>query len=257
MERLQKLMARAGVASRRRCEELIVAGAVKVNGKIITRPGTLIDPAVDKIEVNGHPVEKTGGKVYLILYKPRGCVTTLHDPQGRYKVADLVKDVPQRVYPVGRLDYDSEGLLLLTNDGQLAYSLTHPRHQVPKTYLAWVTGAPSMGKINQMAEGLMLSDGLTSPAMVYVRRKLRHGTLLEITIHEGRKRQIRRMCKHIGHPVYRLKRISLGFLTLQGLKPGEYRPLTREEVQQLKKWQAICLKKKSSQQEISLFQRKS
>ncbi|MEW6275493.1 MAG: pseudouridine synthase [Bacillota bacterium] len=235
MERLHKYLARAGVASRRKCEELIQAGLVKVNDQIVTRLGTSIDPAVDRVEVAGRPVQKPGEKVYILLNKPAGYVTTVHDPQGRPKVLDLLKNVRQRVYPVGRLDYETEGLLLLTNDGELAYALTHPRHQVQKTYLAWVSGVPPADKLAQMAKGMLLSDGPTAPARVKLKGKNKKGAVLEISIHEGRKRQVRRMCARIGHPVYRLKRIGLGPLALRGLKPGEYRLLTPEEVAKLKK----------------------
>ncbi|MEW6423979.1 MAG: pseudouridine synthase [Bacillota bacterium] len=235
MERLHKYLARAGVASRRKCEELIQAGLVKVNDQIVTRLGTSIDPAVDRVEVASRPVQKPGEKVYILLNKPAGYVTTVHDPQGRPKVLDLLKNVRRRVYPVGRLDYETEGLLLLTNDGELAYALTHPRHRVQKTYLAWVSGVPPADKLAQMAKGMLLSDGLTAPARVRLKGKNKKGAVLEISIHEGRKRQVRRMCARIGHPVYRLKRIGLGPLALRGLKPGEYRLLTPEEVAKLKK----------------------
>lgn len=235
MERLQKYLARAGVASRRKCEELIKAGLVKVNGKTITRLGTSIDPASDRVEVAGRLVKEPVEKVYLLLNKPAGYVTTVHDPQGRPKVTDLLPGISQRVYPVGRLDYQTEGLLLLTNDGELTHVLTHPRHAIEKTYLVWVNGVPTPGQLGQMARGIMLSDGLTAPARVRLRSKNKKGALLEITLHEGRKRQVRRMCAAIGHPVSRLKRIRLGPLTLGGLKPGESRPLTAQELQKLKR----------------------
>lgn len=243
MERLHKFMARAGVASLRQCEELISSGLVKLNGKIINRPGVMIEPATDKIEVNGSLVKEPEVKVYILLYKPKNCVTTINDPQGRPKVADLIADISQRVYPVGRLDYDSEGLLLMTNDGQLTYFLTHPRHHVPKTYLAWVAGIPAASAIDRMEKGLVLSDGPTSPAGVRIKGVSGNETLLEITIYEGRKRQIRRMCDCIGHPVNRLKRIGIGFLTLGNLKPGKYRFLTSKEIKKLKKLVDDCLKK--------------
>lgn len=234
MERLQKYMARAGIASRRRCEQLIVSGIVKVNGEMVTRPGILVDPSETRVEINGKVLKETEAKVYLALYKPRNCVTTLHDPQGRHKVTDLIKGIPHRLFPVGRLDYDSEGLLLLTNDGQLTYLITHPSHRIPKTYLAWVVGIPSSEGISMMAKGILLSDGRTSPAQVSFQRTAKHGSVLKITIYEGRKRQIRRMCEQIGHPVKRLKRIGIGQLKIDGLKPGQYRYLTFEEIEQLK-----------------------
>lgn len=234
MERLHKYLARAGVASRRKGEELIKAGLVKVNNQTVTRLGTSINPGADRVEVAGRLVAGPEEKVYVLLNKPAGHVTTLHDPQGRPKVADLLKNIRRRVYPVGRLDYDTEGLLLLTNDGELTYALTHPRHQVKKTYLAWVYGVPPAEKLALLAQGIMLSDGPTAPAGVHLKGINEKGALLEITIHEGRKRQVRRMCERIGHPVYRLKRIGLGPLTLSGLQPGEYRFLTPAEVKKLK-----------------------
>ncbi|WP_003543809.1 pseudouridine synthase [Desulfotomaculum nigrificans] len=236
-ERLQKVLARAGIASRRRCEELIVAGKVKVNGKAVTALGTKVDAAKDKIEVNGQPVTASQPKVYFMLNKPRGYVTTLHDERGRKTVIDLLEGIEQRVYPVGRLDYDSEGLLLLTNDGELTNALTHPKHKVPKTYLVRVEGVPEPAKLKAMARGLVLADGPTAPAQVRLAGVRDNRALLEITIHEGRNRQVRRMCEHIGHPVLRLKRIRVGPLVLEGLKPGQFRPLTEVELKKL--WSII------------------
>ncbi|AEF94868.1 pseudouridine synthase Rsu [Desulfotomaculum nigrificans CO-1-SRB] len=236
-ERLQKVLARAGIASRRRCEELIVAGKVKVNGKVVTALGTKVDAAKDKIEVNGQPVTASQPKVYFMLNKPRGYVTTLHDERGRKTVIDLLEGIEQRVYPVGRLDYDSEGLLLLTNDGELTNALTHPKHKVPKTYLVRVEGVPEPAKLKAMARGLVLADGPTAPAQVRLAGVRDNRALLEITIHEGRNRQVRRMCEHIGHPVLRLKRIRVGPLVLEGLKPGQFRPLTEVELKKL--WSII------------------
>lgn len=234
MERLQKVMARAGVASRRRCEEMITSGIVKVNGKVITELGVKVDPARDKIQVGGENLSLSPRKYYILLYKPRGYVATLSDEKGRKKVTDLLKGVTTRVYPVGRLDYDSEGLLLLTNDGDLTYALTHPKHQVPKTYLARVAGVPEPEKLEKMASGLLLEDGPTAPAKVRLMSRQEGKALLEITIHEGRNRQVKRMCEHIGHPVLRLQRVKLGNLSIEGLKPGQYRHLTGEELSKLK-----------------------
>lgn len=234
MERLQKVMARAGVASRRRCEEMITSGMVKVNGKVITELGTRVDTARDKIQVGGEILFLSPRKYYILMYKPRGYVTTLSDEKGRKKVTDLLKGVPARVYPVGRLDYDSEGLLLLTNDGDLTYALTHPKHRVPKTYLARVAGVPTPDKLEQMAKGLVLDDGPTAPAGVRLVGEREGKALLEITIHEGRNRQVRRMCEHIGHPVLRLQRIRFANLGIEGLRPGQYRHLTGDELKKLK-----------------------
>jgi len=235
VERLHKFMAYCGIASRRKCEELISRGIVKVNGQVVTKPGTLIEPNLDKIEVTGKIIRPPDKKIYLLLYKPPGVVTTLYDPQGRRKVADLIPCLKERVYPVGRLDYDSEGLLLLTNDGKLAYCLTHPRYQVPKTYRVWVKGAPGPEKLNQIKQGVLLDDDSTLPAEIKAVEKInKDATLLEITVYEGRKRLIRRMCAQIGHPVLRLKRIWLGPLALTGLKPGQWRFLTKKEVDSLR-----------------------
>ncbi len=234
MERLQKVMARAGVASRRRCEELIAAGLVQVNGKVVTEPGVKVNPAVDKIRVGGEALNFSPATQYILMYKPRGYITTMSDEKGRRKITDLLKDVTGRVYPVGRLDYDSEGLLLLTNDGDLTYTLTHPSHQVLKTYQARVAGVPDPVKLKQMEKGLPLEDGLTAPARVRLRGERDGNALLEITIHEGRKHQVKRMCEYIGHPVMRLKRIKFGNLRIDDLKPGQYRHLSGDELKTLK-----------------------
>jgi 23S rRNA pseudouridine2605 synthase/16S rRNA pseudouridine516 synthase len=234
MERLQKVLANAGVASRRHSEELIQAGKVKVNGEVVKTLGTKVDPEKDAIVVNGKLLKAEAPKIYLMLNKPAGYVTTAHDPQGRPTVLDLVKDVGHRVYPVGRLDFDTEGLLLLTNDGDLTYALTHPKHEVGKTYLALVQGVPGPDKLKRFQKGLRLADGKTAPARVRPVKNIRGNAWLEITIHEGRNRQVRRMCETIGHPVIKLKRIKLGFLDLDKLEEGKYRLLTKEEVRKLK-----------------------
>lgn len=240
MERLQKVLAHAGVASRRSCEELILAGLVKVNGEVVRELGTKVAPE-DKIVVRGKSINEAEEKVYLLVNKPAGYVSTVRDPQRRPKVTDLVKDIKARVYPVGRLDFDTEGLILLTNDGELTYGLTHPSHEFPKTYVAKVKGSPSPDKLVRFQKGLRLTDGLTAPAKVKRLKKVGANTLLEITIYEGRNRQIRRMCETIGHPVMELKRVKLGFLTLEGVESGKYRELTSEEVSRLKE---IIKKKK-------------
>ncbi|SFQ96568.1 23S rRNA pseudouridine2605 synthase [Desulfoscipio geothermicus DSM 3669] len=228
-------MARAGVASRRRSEELIVEGKVMVNGKPVTTPGLKIDPLRDRVEVDGQFLRKPEKKVYLLLYKPTGYVSTVSDPRGRRKVTDLLHGIKQRVYPVGRLDFDSEGLLLLTNDGALTYALTHPRHEVPKTYLVMVQGMPNRQQIEALQNGVKLEDGLTAPAGVRIIGSRKNNALMEITIREGRNRQVRRMCEHIGHPVLSLKRVRVGPLRLGDLQPGQFRHLTVKEVHRLKK----------------------
>ncbi|NLK53014.1 MAG: rRNA pseudouridine synthase [Syntrophomonadaceae bacterium] len=235
MERLQKVLAKAGIASRRHSEKIIAAGRVKVNGQVVTKPGTVVNCEQDIIEVDNQRLLRSEEKVYLLLNKPTGYVTTLRDPQGRKKIIDLVREVPQRVYPVGRLDYDTEGLLLMTNDGDLAHALTHPRYGVEKTYLVKIFGLPKPHKLKSLRQGIRLEDGMTAPAQVKLVSRLNGNALLEIKIREGRKRQIRRMCEAIGHPVMRLTRTHVDFLDLEGVKLGTYRFLTSEEIDRLKK----------------------
>lgn len=243
MERLQKVLAHAGVASRRHCEELIVQGKVQVNGSVVRELGTRVDPQSDQIVVNGRRIQLEQ-HVHLLLYKPTGVITSVTDPQGRRVVTDLLKGIKERVYPVGRLDYDTSGLLLLTNDGELANKLAHPSYEIDKVYRAWVKGIPTPEKVKKLATGIRLEDGMTSPGEA---RLLKTDTktgraLVELTIHEGRNRQVRRMCDAIGHPVITLERIRLGFLTLEGLSAGQFRPLTTTEVDRLK--QGLVQKKR-------------
>ncbi|MNJ35016.1 Ribosomal large subunit pseudouridine synthase B [compost metagenome] len=234
MERLQKILAAAGVASRRKCEEMILNGLVQVNGETVTALGTKADPAVDVITVNGKTVgaEK---KLYIMFNKPKGVITSASDPQGRKIVTDYLKGISERLYPVGRLDYDTEGLLLLTNDGDFAHLLTHPKHHVPKTYLATVKGVPHGTELDKLKQGIMLEDGMTSPAEVEYYDVDPEGkqSVISITIHEGRNRQVRRMFEAIQHPVTKLKRISFGDVYLDNLKRGIYRHLSKEEVEGL------------------------
>ncbi len=234
MERLQKYLAHAGVASRRSSEQLILAGKVTVNGQVVTELGSKVDPEHDQITVNGVLVSTEQQKVYYLLNKPSGYVTTLKDPEGRKTVRELLSDVQQRVYPVGRLDFDTEGLLLLTNDGELTHALTHPSHQVEKTYQAKVRGVPSEDKLARLRQGVRLEDGMTAPAKVQLLKQEGSQAWLEITIHEGRNRQVRRMCESIGYPVVFLKRVCLGFLTLEHLAVGKYRALSPQEVTRLR-----------------------
>jgi len=236
MERLQKILANAGVASRRKCEELILSGKVMVNDEVVTALGTKADPDIDVITVNGKTIgaEK---KVYLVFNKPKGVITSASDPQGRKIVTDYLKGIKERLYPVGRLDYDTEGLLILTNDGDFAHLLTHPKHHVSKTYLATVKGVPHGTELDKLKQGIMLEDGMTAPAEVEYHDLDSEGkqSTISITIHEGRNRQVRRMFDAISHPVLRLKRISFGDLFLGNLKRGVYRHLTKEEVEGLYK----------------------
>lgn len=232
MERLQKVMAHAGVASRRKCEELIKMGKVKVNGQLVTQLGTQVDPTKDQIEVNGARIQVEPKKTFL-FYKPKFVITSMKDPEGRPIVADYFRKVPERIYPVGRLDYETEGALLVTNDGKLAHWLTHPRYEVDKEYIATVKGKPSPQQIKRLQKGILLEDGLTAPAKVKLVKTDGNHSQLKLVIHEGRNRQVRRMCQAIGHPVRHLIRTRIGFLTLAHLKPGEYREVSDRECQKL------------------------
>ncbi|HEY6533997.1 MAG TPA: pseudouridine synthase [Acidimicrobiales bacterium] len=228
-ERLQKVLARAGLGSRRTCEDLISAGRVTVDGER-ARLGRRVDPERDEVAVDGTPIGVKAGLLYYLLNKPAGVVTTADDPQGRPTVLGLVPDEP-RVFPVGRLDMDTEGLLLLTNDGALTHRLTHPSFGVDKEYVAQVEGDPSRGAVRQLREGVELDDGLTAPAQA----ALIGPSVIRLTIHEGRNRQVRRMCEAIGHPVTRLIRTRIGPLADRKLKPGQWRALTTDEVRALER----------------------
>lgn len=227
--RLQKALARAGIGSRRQCEDLIAEGRVLVNGEVALL-GRRINPEDDKIEVDGVPTGVNPDLVYYLLNKPTGVITTADDPRNRPIVMDLVPDEP-RVFPVGRLDMDTEGLLLLTNDGELAHRLTHPSFGVHKEYLASVKGKPSRGALRTLREGVELDDGITSKAQA----SLLDDQLIKLIIHEGRNRQVRRMCSAVGHPVERLVRTRIGPLADHKLKPGEWRVLTQDEVRDLER----------------------
>lgn len=234
MERLQKILANAGVASRRKCEELIAAGKVTVNGEVVKELGAKADPATDVITVSGKPIKRES-KIYIMFNKPKGVITSVSDDKGRSVVTDYLKDVKERLYPVGRLDYDTEGLLLLTNDGDLAHKLTHPRHHVPKTYHATVERVPHGKDLERLQRGIKLEDGMTAPAEVEYHDIDPDGKFatISITIREGRNRQVRRMFDAIHHPVIRLKRISFGGLHLNKLQRGKHRKLTAEELRML------------------------
>jgi len=234
LERLQKVIAHAGIASRRKAEELILSGNVQVNGKVVTELGIKVDPAKDIIRVNGKEVAIEEKKITILLNKPTKVITSMTDPQGRTTVIDLL-DLKQRVYPVGRLDYDTEGLLLLTNDGELANRLMHPSYEIDKTYEVIIKGIPADSQLDRLRKGIRLEDGITSPAIVKRLEQKNHQTKIHITIHEGRNRQVRKMFEAIHFPVIRLKRIRYGFLTLKGVLPGNYRLLTEEESCRLRK----------------------
>ncbi|HJV45882.1 MAG TPA: pseudouridine synthase [Bacillota bacterium] len=235
MERLQKVLAARGVASRRKCEEMILSGNVKVNGTVISELGFKVNPEQDRIEVDGRIVGETE-HVYVLFHKPTGVITSMKDPEGRKIVTDFMKNVPARVFPVGRLDYDTSGLLLLTNDGELANQIAHPRFEIDKVYMATVKGMPTERSMSILRRGVRLSDGMTAPAQAVIETKDLHKNqvVIRLAIHEGRNRQVRRMCEAIGHPVLKLRRVQLGFLTLGSLRPGEFRYLKKEEVDKLR-----------------------
>lgn len=232
--RLQKYMAMCGVASRRASEEMIAAGRVKVNGEVITQMGCTVEET-DVVEVDGKSIRPEETKRYILYHKPMGEICSASDPQGRLTVLDRFKDqFPERIYPVGRLDFDSEGLLLLTNDGELAQRMLHPSREVDKTYLVRVNGTVGLEAIRKLRSGVMLDGRLTAPAEVRAIRDTQVETVLLVTIHEGRNRQVRRMFEATGHQVLLLRRVRFGPLQLGGLKRCCWRELTEDEVRQLK-----------------------
>ena len=233
--RLQKFLADAGVASRRKAEEMILAGKVVVNGKKITELGTKVDEEIDTVTCEGKPVKRTTNYIYIIMNKPAKYVTTVKDQFDRPNVLSLLKKIKQRVYPVGRLDYDTTGLLILTNDGDLTHKLTHPSKEIPKTYIAKVKNVPMEEKLEELRKGVTIDGKKMQPAKVSVHKIYDKNCELMITIHEGRNRQVRKMCEKIGHDVLKLERLSIGKLKLDDLKVGEYRMLTTKEVEYLKK----------------------
>ncbi|NOT28647.1 MAG: rRNA pseudouridine synthase [Acidobacteria bacterium] len=236
MDRLQKVLSQAGVASRRAAEILITDGRVSVNGSVVLELGTKVDPSVDTIRVDGRRISARQTLRYILLCKPTGYVSTRADPQRRPTVIHLLQGVREYIYPVGRLDYDSEGLLLLTNDGDLAAMLTHPRHGVERTYEAQVAGVPDADAIDRLRQGIPLDGRRTLPANVTVLHRGRgdRDAVLVITIREGRNRQVRRMCEAVGHPVRALRRTRIGPLEDRHLKPGHWRELTTQEIRTLK-----------------------
>lgn len=234
IERLQKILAEYGIASRRKAEELIKEGRVTVNGQIATL-GQKADTEKDYIKVDGKLLIKPEPKVYYAFHKPVKVITSLIDPQGRPTIKDFLKGIKFRVYPVGRLDYDSEGLLILTNDGELAYKIMHPSSEIEKTYLVKVDGIVENDKLAKLRKGIKIEGKLAVPVKVSLVKKLTANSWIKITLHEGRKREIRKMFQHIGHPVIRLIRVSIDGVKLGELKPGQYRKLTEEEIEALKK----------------------
>jgi pseudouridine synthase len=241
LERLQKVISHAGIASRREAEQLITEGRVAVNGAVVTQLGTKVDPARDKVKVDGKLLKSFPGKVYIVLNKPAGYVSTLRDPQERPVVMDLLDKVTTRVFPVGRLDYDAEGLLLLTNDGELAHRLQHPRHRIVRTYEVKVKDIPTSQALSSLRNGVQLEDGVALPAKVVFLKKTAKNCWLKMTLYEGRNRQVKRMCAAVGHNVLKLKRVRLGSLGLGSLSKGQYRHLAKDEVKKL--YTLVSLKK--------------
>jgi len=229
--RLHKLLARSGVASRRKCEELMLEGEVTVDGEVVTRLGTKVDPLTAVIRVSGQRLPPVSPHVYLVLYKPTGVVSTMSDPQGRPTISDLVADRPERLFHVGRLDTDTAGLLLLTNDGEFAQRMAHPSYEVDKTYVAEVDGRVSKSTVEQLLAGVELDDGpVTVSAAHVVGQGVQDRSIIELVIHEGRNRIVRRLLDHVGHPVRKLTRIAIGPIQLTGMKSGEIRDLTKDEL---------------------------
>ena len=228
--RLQKLLAQSGVASRRKCEELMLAGSVVVDGEVVTRLGTKVDPRTAVIRVDGKRLPPVSEKVYLALNKPRGVVSTMSDPEGRPTLQDLVADRPERLFHVGRLDTDTDGLILLTNDGDFAQRLAHPSYEVDKTYVAEVEGRVTRGTLRRLTDGVMLDDGPVTVSAARLVSVQGERSIVELVIHEGRNRIVRRLLDHVGHPVRRLTRTAIGPVLLRGLDRGQVRELTRDEL---------------------------
>lgn len=234
MERLQKVLAKAGLASRRQAESMIEARRVQVNGRVVTVLGTKVDPSKDHVKVDGKRLRPVERKVYLLLNKPKGTICSLRDPEGRPTVMDLVSDVRERISPVGRLDYDTEGLLLLTNDGDLGNALMHPRNRIEKNYWVKIKGHLSEKTLERIVHGgITLPTGKTAPSRARVLRQTDRNDWIELVLHEGKKREIRLMMERMGHPVVKLKRVGYAFLKIGDLRIGVYRSLTMNEVKKL------------------------
>jgi 23S rRNA pseudouridine2605 synthase len=228
--RLQKLLAQSGVASRRKCEELMLAGLVEVDGEVVTRLGTKVDPTTAVIRVDGKRLPPVSAHVYLVLNKPRGVVSTMSDPEGRRTLADFVADRAERLFHVGRLDTDTEGLILLTNDGDFAQRVAHPSYELTKTYVAEVDGVVSKATVRRLLDGVMLEDGPVDVSSCRVVSSHVDRSIVELVIHEGRNRIVRRLLEEVGHPVRRLTRTAIGPVLLRGLAPGGLRALTPDEL---------------------------
>ncbi|RYU11639.1 pseudouridine synthase [Nocardioides iriomotensis] len=228
--RLQKLLAQSGVASRRKCEELMLDGLVEVDGEVVTRLGTKVDPRTAVIRVDGRRLPPVSAHVYLVLNKPRGVVSTMSDPEGRRTLADLVADRPERLFHVGRLDTDTEGLILLTNDGDFAQRVAHPSYELDKTYVAEVDGRVTKAVVRRLRDGVTLEDGPVQVSAARVVQENPRRSIVELTIHEGRNRIVRRLLDEVGHPVRKLTRTAIGPVVLRGLRSGELRELTNDEL---------------------------
>jgi pseudouridine synthase len=237
--RLQKFLAQSGVGSRRAAEELIRQGRVMVNGERAVL-GCSVDPVKDRIRLDGKPVALEAQKILLALHKPRGCVTTVSDPQGRSTVLDLLPDFGARVFPVGRLDYDAEGLILLTNDGELANRLLHPRYGISKIYDVKIKGHPDEKTVEMLRAGVRMEEGVTAPAGVEIVRELPNAAWLRITLHQGWNRQIKRMGLAVGHPVLKIRRIAYGPVRLGSLRPGQHRLLRPDEIRKIYREASLC-----------------
>ncbi|WP_461177870.1 pseudouridine synthase [Virgibacillus ainsalahensis] len=233
-ERLQKVIAQSGVTSRRKAEQLIIEGKVKVNDKVITKLGTKVT-SEDKIEIDDIPLQKEA-PVYYMLYKPRGVISSLKDDKGRKVVTDLLGEIEERIFPIGRLDYDTSGILLLTNDGEFANLLMHPKYEVDKVYVAKIKGTPSKAELGQLRKGVKSEKDVLKAVgyNILSTDKKKGSTILEITLREGKNKHVRRMMENLGYPVMKLKREKYGMLTLEGLQPGNYRPLTPKEIKQMR-----------------------
>lgn len=231
--RINKYIAQAGIASRRKADELIANGNVKVNGAVMKEPGYDVKDG-DKVQVNGTMIERHQKPVYVLVNKPLGVITSAKDEKERVTVMELVKDIDERLFPVGRLDYNTTGALIMTNDGELTYRVTHPRHELDKTYRALVKGVLSDEKVRKLRRGVDIGGFVTSPAKVHIVKGNQNSTVVEISIHEGKNRQVRKMFSAVGNPVQELSRIAIGSIRLGHLRPGHYRKLTNEEVEYLK-----------------------
>lgn len=237
MERLQKIISRAGAASRREAERMILAGRVQLNGQVVTELGVQAEAGQDEIAIDGQVLQLAVPRLYFLLNKPQGYISAVKDDRGRKTVVELLPEVKEYIYPVGRLDYDTEGLLILTNDGEMMNGLLHPSYEIDKTYIAQVQGVVKQGQLQKLAEGILLEDGMTAPAQVKLLKQAKDNSscLVQLTIHEGRNRQVRRMLQAVGHKVLKLRRVGFAGLDLQGVAPGSYRELKPEEVAALKK----------------------